>query len=439
MINYSKISSFLFILFFPLFGFSQSYNTLPVSNQNSISYEGRMDDINKVRMTLTCHNGNCNGEFIYLKSGDRFNLAGTMIENQIQLEEYDKNNKRTGFITGQYIGENTIQAVWENNSQTVGSKVLFKEISAQTSNYGNCGDNKWIHSYSGKIDKKEVELILQKIDNHRIIGTAYFLKNKEKHDIQGELTTNNNLILNIYHRDNQRLLGSIRAIYKSGQELNASFYNTRNVQGFATFKLDSHIEMNCLAYADYSSSYDFLYPKSHDPLFDQIMNFLIKDWIKDCQNTTTSIRSKPTRPNLRASQRGYAWTEVTLFKDHFVSGLLTFNNTWKEATMTKAFNYDFANKSSIELEDIFKRKFDYKTYVKEYIRETLLADKTYKNDISFQAWMDQQNFTLFTVGQEGLVFFTDFHSIYGRQSVVIPYKKIKSNIKKKTTIRRFIK
>jgi len=439
MMSYSKISSFLFIFLCPLIGLTQYYTSLPVSNQTSISYEGRMDDINKVRMTLTCNSGNCNGEFIYLKSGDRFNLAGTVNDNQIQLEEYDINNQRTGFITGQYIGAQMIQAVWENNAQTVGSKVLFKEMNRQNVDYGNCGDNKWIHSYSGKIDKKDVELVLQKIDNHRIIGSAYFLKDKKKHAVQGELTSNSNLILNIYHQDNQRLLGSVRAIYKNGQELNASFYNTKNAQSFATFQLDSHIEMNCLAYADYSSSYDFLYPKSHDPLFEQIMSFLIKDWIKDCKNTTSSIRSKPTRPNLRASQRGYAWTEITLFKDHFVSGLLTFNNTWKETTKTKAFNYDFANRSSIELEDIFKRKFDYKTYIKEYIRETLLADSNYKTDISFQAWMDQQNFTLFAVGQEGLVFFTDYHSIYGRQSVVLPYKKIKSNIKKKTTIRRFIK
>ena len=436
MNSYQKIIFLLLVLSYAVMGFSQSYTSMPVSNNNTVHYEGRMDDINTVKMTLSCIGSNCSGEFIYIKSGDRFRLAGTINGNQIQLEEYDRNNQRSGFIKGKYMG-NAIQAVWENTTQTVGSKVLFKETTPQTTDYSDCGANKWIHSYSGQIDKKEVELVLQKIDNQRIVGAAYFLKDKTKYAIRGELNSNNNLVLNLIDPTNQNQLGSIRAIYKNGQELNASFYNSNNSQSFASLQLDSYIEMNCIEYADYFSNYDFLYPKSHDPLFDQIMSFLIKDWIQECKTTSSSIRNNPSRPDLRASQRGYAWTEITQFKDHFLSGLLTFHNTWNEEKMTKAFNYDFANKASIELEDIFKRKFDYRTYIKDYIRASLLADNTYKYDISYQAWMDQQNFTLFTVGKEGLEFFTDFHSIYGRQSVVLPYKKIKSNVKKKSTIRRF--
>ena len=196
MNSYQKIIFLLLALSYAVMGFSQSYTSMPVSNNNTVHYEGRMDDINTVKMTLSCIGSNCSGEFIYIKSGDRFRLAGTINGNQIQLEEYDRNNQRSGFIKGKYMG-NAIQAVWENTTQTVGSKVLFKETTPQTTDYSDCGANKWIHSYSGQIDKKEVELVLQKIDNQRIVGAAYFLKDKTKYAIRGELNSNNNLVLNL--------------------------------------------------------------------------------------------------------------------------------------------------------------------------------------------------------------------------------------------------
>lgn len=434
--QFKKVAFFIFIICQALLGWSQQTgNAIPVSN-NTLYYEGRMDDINKVKMTLNCVGNTCNGEFIYPKSGDRFRLKGTIDKDQFELEEYDRDNQLTGSLVGKIIGT-AVEANWKNIDHSIGSTVVLQEVSAQYIDYADCGENKWIYAYEGQIDNKAVELILHKLDNHRIIGTAYFVKEKMNHSVQGELTSNNNLIIHLFHRDNQTNLGSIRAIYKNEQELNASFYRPNNSQSFATFQLTGHIEMTCLEYADYYSSYDLLYPKSNDPLFDQIMSFLVKDWIKECKTISTNSRQQPASPELRAQQRGYAWTEATFFSDHFFSGLLTFHSTWGNAKVTKAFNYDFANRASIELEDIFKRKFDYKTYIKEYIQKGLLSDNNYRYDIDYRSWIDRQQFHLFTVNNEGLVFFTDFHPVYGRKSICLPYKKIKGNLKKKNPIKRF--
>jgi len=434
--QFKKVVFLLSIVIYAVVGLAQqTFTSIPVNN-NTLHYEGRMDDINKVKMTLNCIGATCTGEFIYPKSGDRFSLKGTSKNNQFQLEEYDRDNQLTGYIRGKTVG-NTIEANWENVDRSIGSTIVVQQVSAQNRDYGDCGDNKWIHAYSGQIDGKEVELMLHKLDNYRLIGTAHFLKENIKHSVQGKLTANNNLVIDIFHRDNQVNLGSIRAIYKNEQELNASFYRPNNSQSFATFQLAGHMEMTCLEYADYYSSYDLLYPKSQDPLFDQIMSFLVKDWIKECKNVSTSTRQQPVQPELRARQRGYAWTEATFFKDHFLSGLLTFHSTWGTTKVTKAFNYDFANRASIELEDIFKRKFEYTTYIKDYIQTTLSADSNYRYNSDYKSWMDGQQFHLFTISSEGLVFFTDFHPIYGRKSIVLPYKKIKGNLKKKNPIQRF--
>jgi len=413
----------------------QQFLSTPVSSKSLLQYEGHIDDINEVKIILACSNNICNGELVYLRSGDRFRLSGQQEDNKLALEEYDANNQLTGYIKGKFIGS-AIDATWKNASQTIGSKLYLTSSKERPKALNNCGANKWIQAYRGIIQDKEVEMILQKTDNNRVLGNAYYVKEKRTLAIRGILESNNTLNLTLLDDRTQRTIGTIRAIYRNGQELSASFYNTRNAQSFASFELLHTLEVNCLEYADYFSSYDFLYPQSNDPLFNQIMTFLTKDWVIDCKNQARAIRKEQAVPTLRASQRGYSWTEVTLYKKDFISGLLTYNNTWNGKKATKAFNYDFKNKASIELEDIFKGGFDYKAYIKKYVKEELQRDATYKKDISYQAWVDQQSFSLYTVGQDGLHFFTAFHSVYGRQSVIIPYKKMKSNIKKKTAIKR---
>ena len=413
----------------------QQYLSTPVSSADKKYYEGRIDDLNKVQVTLVCVTGNCTGDLVYVKSGDRFSLKGTQKDNQLTLEEYDQFNQLSGLLKGRFVGK-TIEAMWENAAQTVGSEFFLKEIVSATKGSSDCGDNKWIQSYEGTIQGKELEMILQKVDNHRVVGTAYFLKDKKNIAIRGVLTTSNNLHLTLVDATNQHLLGSIRAIYRNPRDISASYYDQNNLQSFASFKLINTIEVNCLEYADYFSNYEFLYPKSEDVLFNQIMAFLTKDWVADSKKQSQSTRKNSPTPALRASQRGYTWTEISLYKDDFLSGLLTYDNTWSNKKDTKAFNYDFANKSSIELEDIFKAGFDYRQYIRNYIKDYLEEDAAYRADIGYQAWIDQQSFSLFTVGRDGLSFFTDYHSVYGRQSVLIPYKKIKSNTKRQATIRR---
>ncbi len=413
---------------------AQQYLSVPVSN-NMKYYEGRIDDLNDVKINLNCHKGECLGELVYLRSGDRFNLRGQQADNQVVLEEYDQYQQLSGLLTGEFIG-NSLVVAWENIEQTIGSNIYLKEVTNVQTELSNCADNKWIQSYKGEIDRREVEMVLQKTASNRIEGTAYFIKDKKSCIIRGEVTGNNNLHLNLFDANTQSAYGSIRAIYRNSEALSASFYDTNNAQSSASFELVHNIGINCMEYADYYSTYDFLYPHSEDPLFNHIMNFLTKDWMANCKSKADLIRQERATPPLRASQRGYTWTEVNFYSNDFISGLLTHDNTWEGNKSTKAFNYDFANRASIELEDIFKAGFDYDAFIKNYIQEDFKDNEAYQSDVSFQAWLNQQHFKLFTVGREGLHFFSNFHIVYGRQSVLIPYKKIKSNIKKKSTIRR---
>ena len=428
--TYKFIAGVLVLLMSASFSMAQ----LIPSQSTTSHYKGRIDDINDIAVALTCEGKNCWGELTYLRSKDQFRLQGTRTDELLELKEFNSNDQCTGYLNGKITG-NTIDLKWKNTAETIGHSIHL-EASNQKAEFPTfCGDNKWIRSYDGMIQGEAAEMILQRVDNNRILGQIFYKKSKQKLAIKGELTESDNLHLRLISEETQEEIGVLRAIYKGDEELKVSFYNAQNSQSFATFKLQKSLNISCLEYADYYTSYDFLFPKSQSAIFNEIMVLLTKDWVGECRNHTRQMRKKAMSASLRASQRAYSWTDVEMLNKEFISGMLTYHNTWSGTEKTKTFNYNFKTSNRIELADIFKRKFDYNSFIKKYIQEAIKYNPLYKNDPDFRKWILQKDFPFFMLGQEGIYFYTNFHIVYGRQKVLIPYKKLKSNIKKNAPIK----
>jgi len=419
---------------FPFLSNAQTSLKTALKGGETKIYKGRIDDINDITVTLTCKGEICNGYLTYLRSRDKFQLKGVLNGNQIQLKEFNRTNKCTGYLNGKKEGT-SMQLEWNNKEGTIGNTFQLEEVARKPDFPTFCGDNKWINAYSGKINNEAVELILQRVDNHRILGTAYFTNTKKKALINGTLSVDNNLHLDFIDEKTAVAIGSLRGIYKANQHLSASFYNQQQKQQFVSFQLGKHLAVSCLEYADYYTNYDFLFPKSGNAIFNEVMVLLTKDWIEDCRVNAQKIRKKGTDEALRASQRAYSWTDVALLTDDFMSGMLTYHATWVNGEETKTFNYDLANGEIIELATIFKKGFDYKQFIKKQVGAEIIKMPIYKRNKGFRNWIKNQEFTYFTLGKEGISFYSDFHIIYDRQRIMIPYKKLKSNIRKNASIR----
>ncbi len=397
-------------------------------------YKGRIDDLNDITIALTCKGEICSGDLTYLRSRDKFKLKGTLDGNQLQLREFNRTNKCTGYLSGKMEGA-SIQLDWKNKEGTIGNKLHLEEVARQPDFPTYCGDNKWINAYSGKINNEAVELILQRVDNHRILGTVYYTNTKKKAIITGTLSMDKNLHLSFVDEKTSALVGSLRGIYKPNQHLSVSFYDQQNKQKFVSFQLQKSLGVSCLEYADYYTNYDFLFPKSSHAIFNEVMVLLTKDWIEDCRVNVQKIRKQGTKTALRASQRAYSWTDVTLLTDDFVSGMLTYHTTWANGEATKTFNYDLVNGEVIELATLFKKGFNYQQFIKKQVAAEIIKMPIYKRNEGFRNWIKNQEFTYFTLGKAGISFYSDFHIIYDRQRIMIPYKKLKSNIRKNAAVR----
>lgn len=397
-------------------------------------YKGRIDDINDITVALTCNGKICSGDLTYIRSRDKFKLKGTLDGEQIQLKEFSRTNKCTGYLSGKIMGT-AIQLEWKNKEGTIGNTLQLEEVARQPDFPTFCGDNKWINAYNSRINKESVEIILQRVDNHRILGTAYFTDTKQKASITGTMSVDNNLHLSFVDEKTATPIGTIRGIYKPKQHLSVSFYDQQNKQKFVSFQLQKSLGVSCLEYADYYTNYDFLFPKSSHAIFNEVMILLTKDWIEDCRINVQKIRKEGTNTELRASQRAYSWTDIALLTDNFVSGMLTYHTTWGKSEETKTFNYDLENEEVIELATLFKKGFNYQLFIKKQIAKEIIKFPIYKQNEGFRNWVKNQEFTNFTLGKEGISFYSDFHIIYDRQRILIPYKKLKGNIRKNASVR----
>ncbi|MEM6966958.1 MAG: hypothetical protein AAF573_19495, partial [Bacteroidota bacterium] len=226
----------IFLTIWTSFSWGQTAIQTKVASEKVKHYKGRVDDINDVTVSLACEGKKCTGELTYLRSRDKFQLRGTRKGDFLQLQEYSAANKCTGYLNGKISGEN-IQLDWKNKQGTVGNHIKLKEVTRKPDFPSFCGDNKWINAYTGFIKDERVEMILQRVENNRLLGTAYFADQKQKVVLEGVLADDKNLIINFVKSDNWTSMGTLRGVYRGKQNLSASFYDVQNLQDFSVFEL----------------------------------------------------------------------------------------------------------------------------------------------------------------------------------------------------------
>lgn len=425
---------FILIIFLvPIFSFGQKMETKDYvkslfKNHSKIQwikhYKGRIDDLNDVSVTLGFDGETCKGRLTYLRSNLQFDLIGSIVDRQIYLEELDSSKKVSGSLEGKFL-KNTISGNWSNYNNSKGGNLLLTETDQELKFPSYCGDNKWIRKYQGAIGKDRVEIILQKESTDKVSGFIFYSRKNKTFAFKGDIDEQDNIILKV----KDQLGGNIQTINGNLQkdQLTIAIKNGDQKE----FTPSDGLTIGCIEYADYMTGYDITFPKTTNAAFNQSMNEETEAWVQACRTHATKIKkqSTSTPPQKRATERGYAWSEVAFFNKNIISGFMTYSNTWTPGQKLIAFNFDFEKNSSLYLEDIFEKKKDFKKYIKNYIKKEIKDHKYYSNS-DFKKWVKKNEFSYFTIRQEGICFSTKFHMLYGRQSITIPYQQLKPFLKK---------
>ncbi len=398
-------------------------------------FRGRFDDVSEVVLSLGYDGSNCRGFLTYSKSQERFRLNGTLEGVVLLLEELDDKNQVSGRITGSLQGEQLV-ADWMNAPNTLGSRLEVQEVTTKKPINLHCGDNKWINRYVARWNNARVDMVLARVNNSVLNGYLWIETDNKTYALAGKISPDDHFEMQAL-LPNGKTAAHLQGSLKTPQAVECNWVGSGEKRAIKMTMRES-FQVGCLEYADYSSSYDALYPRTRNEACNKTLDAHINEWVAQCK-TTIAAQKKPAAPATRNTLRASSWYDVTCWTETLFCGYLTFSESWKSETEGHAFNFDLRTGKEITFDDLFNRNFNAKEWFAEYSRKESPKMSKFAADPKFREWLNREGFPMFSIRRDGLELSTIFHPIYGQQYLTVPYATLKPYMRKDNPIADLVK
>ncbi|MEM7102002.1 MAG: hypothetical protein AAF502_02650 [Bacteroidota bacterium] len=442
--------AFLQVLFLAFFAFSVSAQTVSselvtpflYKNDNawSRSYEGNINGIHDIILSLDSNGDDCWGTLQYKKSKVTLNVEGVVDGTKLLLNETDFLGRKTGNIAG-LITPDAITADWSNNNNTIGARLSLNAIIPEKENAISRSPSQWVRAFEGTHRDRKVYLILQSDPQKPLMANFYFPEEPRTYTGEAVYEEENNSLHIALADENRKDGGVIKINYVSPDSLYCIYQNSSGYNKFFSLKRSFSIDPGLFEYASYASSYYAAFPLVNgEDHFNEIIMEVVNGWSENAHQHYSSIVWELTqpKPEHRNAIRGYIWFNVDFLSEDLISGSLTYSNTWDRDYKVFSFNYHFGQQKLLDRYDIIEKNSGYGQYVQKLILEDL-AKRPFNEDLHYFNWVKRQDFDYFNIRKEGLVFRTNYSPIYGTQEVTIPYTKLKRFFKKNNPIKAIAK
>jgi len=410
----------------------KGFFTNPEQVQWIKQYEGQMDASKLVSITLASDGYQCKGILKYSTSKEILKLEGIKEGSVIRLEEKNKSKATSGFIYGN-VNDGGIKAEWSNLDGSISSSINLQESNGEV-DLKEEDNNKWVRRYKGIIKMDEVDLILHQIYEGEIEGSAFIKQTREHFRVRGSISESGQMELNFKNLSGMSN-GILTAKILEDNTLRASFKNKSGEKQYASFELRNEMQVACVEYADYKTSYEIVYPVSEHANFNKWMESHLKSWMTNCRGHVGYIKkSQPKGMQVnRSMDRAYVWFEMESISDKIISGDLVFSNTWTKDNQGLSLNYDLELDAEIQLYDLVRKSKDFDVFLKDYIRREIKRNPRYMQK-DFRNYIKNEDFPVFTIGKTGINFCTVYDAVYGKTEVTIPYRNLQPYMKSKNPI-----
>ncbi|MEZ4908124.1 MAG: hypothetical protein R2771_10920 [Saprospiraceae bacterium] len=116
---------------------------------------------------------------------------------------------------------------------------------------------------------------------------------------------------------------------------------------------------------------------------------------------------------------------------------MTVQNNYNEEIKTYTLVYDLNKKENIDIPSQFNNDFNYTFYIKNYLRNKIRNNQDYKTSILIN-YLSPEIFKNVYLSDYGIIFRTDFNTIFGAQRIVLPFSELRGTLKRKSILKKLI-
>lgn len=393
-----------------------------------IYFQGVLNGIHQINISLGVSNGVCKGYYSYIGSKLTFQLEGNVDNNSFDLQELDQNLNVSAHIL-LHLKDNLLTGEWSHMEKEISFPMSARKVENFSYAIKDCQNNSWQKIYYGVLENNNISIRLTKeadsdlFVNMNIANIPFdFVSSCETAECR------------FFKQDFGNQTGLFEEL--EFRRIDSSFLNITLIKSdrskkLVSLRLDETLDYDCIDYSSYVSRYDLIYPKLKNLFFNKHISAIVKQWENKVAVQIDSVESinPGVIPSDRFTFEANGWVDILHFENKLISGIFTFQNNWSRKSEQIPFSFDLRNNKEIEIQNVFKSSFDYKSFLNTYIEEQK------KNYLPFQEkyiseWLKNENFDNLTMTDDGIILSSSFSNIFGTQYISLPYVDIKKHLQK---------
>ncbi len=363
--------------------------------------EGNIEKSLPVTIVLARIEDRLQGYAYYGDNMDRYYLEGTISnDGTIDLDEYDSYHRVTGYIDGNLLRPYDLFAWSSSSSDLTLSMTLYTQERPPHE----------IELFESTDSEKRSQIFIRE-DLRQISINPLGEINLRWIDFLCEG-------INCYeNRPNIKLDNPVEF------ELELKDYKFLKVYPDHSFRESQVVPYVIRSAHSFDKSMSIAYPDLGDDVFSEWMSEYL--WPIVLEHDDEFV-DKSDRFQHRYTSDFY----ITMMSDELMSGYIYSQSTEDSDVITAAFIFDRNKSKFYRLNDIFEKNFDYAFFLERYL-EKVKRGRMINEHRMVQSVLKKEDYSHLILAPEGLIFFTDFHVLYGRRHILVPYEEVRNSINNK--------
>ena len=178
------------------------------------------------------------------------------------------------------------------------------------------------------------------------------------------------------------------------------------------------------SYHDSKIAYSFYYPILEDEKFDA----WIIDQMSACRTNYNNYRNQGLEASDQLLFIGDFY--ISAYDERIISGYLNWSCNTTASVETVPFIYDYERSKFYKVNDLLRSDFDYAFFLEQFLKKEKQKGLR-EEDSLIRSALKQKHFKHYVLTHQGIVFFTDFNTLFGRRSILVPYQEFQGFVDNK--------